>query len=153
MGKVKSLRLAKGTRVGNYRIVKPLGRGWEGEVYAVEEVPTDAKRAMKLIGCDNVETARDVIHTAWFFEQLAPTGSVARYYHMGQWFLGDDEGLFYLVFEHLEGSILKEWVAEQREQGRFGERAASGWSSRSPPPSSAFTTWAMRSGTSRQAPT
>ncbi|WP_441292077.1 protein kinase domain-containing protein [Sorangium sp. KYC3313] len=112
MGKVKSLRLPEGARVGSYRIVRPLGRGWEGEVYAVKEVPTEAERAMKLISRENVDSARHVTHTAWFFEQVASSRSVARYYHMGQWFLDDNEGLFYLVFERLNGPILKYYLAD-----------------------------------------
>jgi hypothetical protein len=50
MGKVKSLRLKPGTRVDRYKIVETLGRGWEGEVYAVEEVPTTAKYSAPQIG-------------------------------------------------------------------------------------------------------
>ncbi len=82
MGKVKSLKLAAGTRVGSYRIVGPLGRGWEGEVYAVQEVPTEAERAMKIIFRETIESTRHVTHVAWFFEQIATSRSVARYYHM-----------------------------------------------------------------------
>jgi hypothetical protein len=56
------------------------------QVYAVREVPTDAPRAMKIVRHRPSDSVRDRVHTAWFFEQLATTGAVARYYHMGHWF-------------------------------------------------------------------
>lgn len=121
MGKVKSLNLKPGTRIAGYRIVKPLGRGWEGEVYSAVEVPTDAARAIKIIARENLDSVRQVISTAWFFEQLASTRSVARYFHMGQWFLDDNEGLFFLVFEHLEGPTLADFLAEGRRRGTHNE--------------------------------
>lgn len=123
MGKVRSLKLSEGTRVGNYKIIRPLGLGWEGEVYAVQEVPTTAERAMKLFAHDDT-TARQVTHTAWFFEQVAPSGSVARYYHMGQCFLDDNEGLFYLVFERLKGAILRNHLANEKKRGSWNEKRA-----------------------------
>jgi tRNA A-37 threonylcarbamoyl transferase component Bud32 len=115
MGKVKPLKLSKGTRVGSYRIDRPLGRGWEGEVYAVEEVPTAAERAMKLIARQVDVSTRVVVHTAWFFEQLASSGAVARYFHMGTWFLEDNEGLFFLVFERLHGKTLKDYIEDEQD--------------------------------------
>jgi serine/threonine protein kinase len=116
MGKIKSFSLEPGTRIGNYKILEPLGRGWEGEVYEVEEVPTEARRALKILPKENFKSVRDIIHTAWFFEQLASTGSVARYYHMGQWFFQDDEGVYYLVFERLDGINLKEFLKHELDQ-------------------------------------
>jgi hypothetical protein len=52
MAKVKSLYLNKGTRIGNYEIIEAIGRGCEGEVYKVKEIPTDAVRAMKIYQMD-----------------------------------------------------------------------------------------------------
>ena len=122
MGKVKSFDLQRGTRVAQYEILSKLGRGWEGEVYTVQEVPTEALRAMKIVRHSPRESVRDRVHTAWYFEQLAPTGTVARYYHMGHWFFTDDEGVFYFVFEHLPGENLRAWLDKRR--GRLSARKA-----------------------------
>ena len=110
MSRVKSFNLSRGTRVGQYKILSKLGRGCEGEVYNVQEVPTEARRVMKIVRHSRGERIRDRIHTAWYFEQLATTGAVARYYHMGQWFFEDNEGVFYYVFEHLPGKNLQAWL-------------------------------------------
>ena len=114
MGRIRSFKLAAGTRIGNYEIVRPIGRGWEGEVFEVREVPTEATRAMKIVRHEPKQPTRDRIAAAWFFEQLADTGSVARYYHMGQWFFDDSEGVFFYVFEHLRGEDLSALIRRQR---------------------------------------
>jgi hypothetical protein len=112
MARVKPIGLKPGARIGSYEVQESLGRGWEGEAFLVKEVPTDAFRVMKVIRHDPKKrnAVRDRIHTAWFFEQLSHTGIVARYYHMGQWFLDDDPGLFFFVFEHLAGQRLDRWL-------------------------------------------
>jgi hypothetical protein len=124
MAKVTSFNLRRGTRIGQYEIVSKLGRGWEGEVYNVKEVPTDAPRAMKIVRHRKGASVRDYGHIGWYFEQLAETGAVARYYHMGQWFLEDNEGLFYFVFERLRGENLQVWLRKRRR--RLGAREALG---------------------------
>lgn len=108
-----------GTRIGNYKIIKLLDRGWEGEVYQVKEVPTEAIRVMKIFRLSENEI-RDCTHKAWFFEQLSSTGSVARYYHMGQWFLDDDEGIYYIIFEKLNGPLLIDYIKKNRGKRTYG---------------------------------
>jgi hypothetical protein len=92
MGKVKSFNLAPGTRISNYRVLENVGRGWEGEVYKVAEVPTESVRALKLFRTNGLDSIRNFVHFAWYYEQLRISGSVPIYYHYGQWFLDDDEG-------------------------------------------------------------
>ncbi len=123
MGRIPSLKLAPGTRIGNYQVEQRIGRGWEGEVYEVREVPTEAPRAMKIMPfdppldpADDRRTVRDYVHYAWFFEQLAATGSVARYYSMFHHFLMEgsagyrDNGVFCFVFERILGGTLTDYV-------------------------------------------
>ena len=81
-------------------MIKNIGRGWEGEVYKVEEVPTEAKRALKLFRMDKkLKSVRRLVHFAWYYEQVRCTGHFPVYYHYGQWFLDDDDGCWFLVFE------------------------------------------------------
>lgn len=108
MGKVKSFNLPAGTRVGNYRVIEVVGRGWEGEVYKVAEVPTDSIRALKLFRANELDSIRHLVHFAWYYEQLRTSGNVPIYYHWGQWFLDDDEGCWFLVFEFVQGESLKD---------------------------------------------
>ncbi len=107
MSKIKSFKLKRNDRVGSYRVIENLGRGWEGEVYKVQEVPTESKRALKIFRHDELTSVRHLSHFAWFYEQLQGTGHIPIYHHCGQWFLGDDNGCWYLVLEYIDGRPLK----------------------------------------------
>ena len=110
MSRVRSFNLQPGTRIGNYRIIENIGRGWEGEVYKVEEVPTEALRALKLFRTDELDSVRHLVHFAWYYEQVRCTGHFPVYYHYGQWFLDDDNGCWFLVFEFISGKPLNNIV-------------------------------------------
>ena len=110
MSKIKSFSLKPNTRIGNYRIIENIGRGWEGEVYKVVEVPTDAVRALKLFRTDELDSIRHLVHIAWYYEQVRTTNHFPVYYHYGQWFLDDDNGCWFLVFEFIEGESLKDRI-------------------------------------------
>jgi len=116
MAKVKSFNIKPGERIGNYRVIENIGRGWEGEVYKVAEVPTEAIRALKLFRTDDLGSVRHLIHFAWFYEQVRCTGHFPVYYHYGQWFLDDDNGCWYLVFEFIKGDQIKNIVSGMSEE-------------------------------------
>ena len=121
MGKIKSFGLKKGTRIDRYEVVRRIDCGWEAEIYEVREVPSEAVRAIRLVRNERLRV-RDFIHRAWYFEQLAGTGAVPRYHHMGQWFFGDDEGVFFYVFEKLPGENLKNWLNRTGKTASTRER-------------------------------
>jgi len=108
LGKIKTFNLKEGTRIGNYQVLEKLGLGEEGEVYKVAEVPTEAVRALKLFRLEDYNSMRDLIHYAWYYEQLQSTGHFPIYHHYGQWLLEDDGGCFFLVFELIKGKPLCE---------------------------------------------
>lgn len=110
MGRIRSFDLKPGTRIGNYRIKENIGRGWEGEVYKVEEVPTEAIRALKLFRTDELDSVRHLVHFAWYYEQVRCTGHFPVYYHYGQWFLDDDNGCWFLIMEFISGKPLNKVV-------------------------------------------
>lgn len=113
MPQIHSFKLKPDTRVGNYRIVERIGRGWEGEVYKVIEIPTEAPRALKLFSTDKLDevySVRYLSHIAWYFEQVRPTGHFPVYHHYGQWFLDDDNGCWYLIFDYIQGSPFKKLI-------------------------------------------
>jgi len=110
MGRVRSLNLQPETRIGNYCVIENIGRGWEGEVYKVAEVPTEAIRALKLFRTDGLDSIRHLVHFAWYYEQVRCTGHFPIYYHYGQWFFDDDNGCWFLVFEFISGKPLNKVV-------------------------------------------
>lgn len=110
MDKVRSFNLTRGARIGNYCILETIGRGCEGEVFKVTEVPTGAIRALKLYRTIELESVRHLIHFAWFYEQVRPCGHFPIYYHYGQWFFGRDQGCWYLIFEFVKGTPLDKQI-------------------------------------------
>ena len=50
------------------------------------------------------------MHFAWYYEQVRCTGHFPIYYHYGQWFLDDDNGCWFLVFEFISGKPLNKVV-------------------------------------------
>lgn len=113
MPRVKSHALPVGTRVSSYKVLAKIGRGWEGEVYKVAEVPTEAVRAMKIFRTEALGTVRHLAHFAWYFEQVRRTGHFPVYHHCGQWFFDDDNGCWFLVFEFIDGKALAHMSATE----------------------------------------
>ena len=109
MSKIKSFDLPKNMRIGNYRVLEKIARGCEGEVYKVEEVPTEAVRALKLFRNSEFHSnLRTFTHIAWSYEQLITSGHSLIYHHYGQIFLDDDRGATYLVFDYVDGKTIKD---------------------------------------------
>ncbi|MES2229442.1 MAG: hypothetical protein V4540_16990 [Pseudomonadota bacterium] len=101
--------LKPGFRVGNYVVKRRLGSGWTAEAYLVEEVPTQAKRVLKLYelhdDAQQIKNLRDFEHYCWVVEQLSDIGLLPRYYHMGHVFLKSGEGIgnYYMIQEFIQG--------------------------------------------------
>jgi predicted Ser/Thr protein kinase len=104
VGTIKPFKLQKNSKIGMYKVIKVLGKGWEGEVYQCIEGATGAKRALKLMPIDGEDEIGYVMHYAWFLEELSDIGITPRYYHMG--FEFDYEiyrfGFAYIVQELVE---------------------------------------------------
>ena len=113
MAQIKPFKLKSGTRIGNYTVEESLGHGWEGEAYKVREVPTEAKRALKLFRVSDFESIREITHFAWYYNEVQSTGHFPIYHHYGQCFLEDDDGCIYLVFELIEGTPVSKMKATE----------------------------------------
>jgi serine/threonine protein kinase len=110
---VNSFRIKPGTLIGNYRISYHLGRGFEGEVYAAQELGTGVKRAIKFHSEDHPDTTKYLALRARLLERLTSTGAVVQYCHSGREFLG---GRFvpavYHVLELVEGEELRAYLGK-----------------------------------------
>ena len=120
-GIIPSFRLRPGTTLGNYRINRILGRGYEAEVFEAIEIPTGVRRAIKIFPIGNLDDLERVRHMAWFFEKLSNTGSVARYHHLGTGFLPTNgKPTAMLVMEYVEGPTLDRVL--RTIKGRIAQR-------------------------------
>lgn len=108
---------------GRYMVVRPLGRGWEGQVFEAREVGTGAVRAVKILRPDEEQTPEAIIRTAATWERLSQTGAVSRYYGVGQ-FTHRQTFYFYLITELLRGVRLDRWLRGAQQAVTFDQRAA-----------------------------
>ena len=106
-GIIPTFGIKPGTVIGGYQIKRAIGRGYEAECYLASEIPTGVRRAIKIYPIEEMEDLERVRHMAWFFEQLADTGSVARYFHLHSGFLPTNgKPAAMLVMEYVEGPTL-----------------------------------------------
>src|ERR1700761_3458134 len=81
-GKVKRFDLAPGRVVaGKYQIERPLGSGWEGEVYAIVERATGIRRAAKFYYPHRDPTGKASINYARKLDALRHCPILMQYHH------------------------------------------------------------------------
>ena len=95
--------LAPGTRLGPYEIVAPIGAGGMGEVYRAKDTRLDRSVAIKVLPPQFSEDAQRRER----FEREARTISSLNHPHICALYdVGQQDGLAFLVMEHLEGQTL-----------------------------------------------
>ncbi len=101
-------QLERGTQVGRYLILEPLGMGGMAVVYAAYDPELDRKVAVKLVRADAVgEAARlRLVREAQAIARLAHPNVVAVF-DAGTW-----EGQVFLAMELVDGGTLTEWLAQ-----------------------------------------
>jgi eukaryotic-like serine/threonine-protein kinase len=99
------MALAAGTRLGPYEILAPLGAGGMGEVYRARDTRLDRTVAIKVLPSEL--SANDEVRAR--FEREARAVSSLNHPHICVLHdLGRENGIDYLVLEHLEGETLAE---------------------------------------------
>ncbi|MCA9707296.1 MAG: serine/threonine protein kinase [Myxococcales bacterium] len=99
-------------RIGRYPVLKRLGEGGMGVVYAAYDEELDRRIAIKLLirhGGPKDDRARARIRReAQAMARLSDPG-VAHVYEVGEW-----NGSTYVAMEYVRGVTLKQWLAEPR---------------------------------------
>ena len=115
-----------GARLGPYELLAPLGAGGMGEVVRARDTRLDRAVALKLLPA---EFARDPDRRRRFEREARAVASLSHPHICALFDVGREDGVDFLVMEHLEGRTL----AERLEEGalpveqvlRFGEEIAS----------------------------
>ncbi len=97
------MSLASGTRLGPYEIVSALGAGGMGEVYKARDTRLDRTVAIKVLP-EHVASDPALKQR---FEREAKTISSLNHPHICTLYdVGNQDGVDFLVMEHLEGETL-----------------------------------------------
>ena len=97
------MALAPGTRLGPYEILAPLGAGGMGEVYRARDTRLDRTVAIKVLP-EHLSATDDLKQR---FDREARAISSLNHPHICILYdIGEQDGVDYLVMEHLEGETL-----------------------------------------------
>ncbi len=97
------MALAPGTRLGPYEVLSPLGAGGMGEVYRARDTRLDRTVAIKVLP-EHLSATADLKAR---FEREARAISSLNHPHICILYdIGEQDGVDYLVMEHLEGETL-----------------------------------------------
>ena len=110
-------------RISRYRILRPLGSGGMGEVYAAEDERLRRKVAIKLIAADKASDSE----ARQRFEREAQAASALNHPNICTIFeINDHEGQPFLVMEYLEGQERRAHHRHLGAQASVGECAPKG---------------------------
>jgi Tol biopolymer transport system component len=104
------MTLQAGSRLGPYEILSPLGAGGMGEVYRAKDTRLDRTVAIKVLPLD---VAKDPERRQRFEREARAVSSLSHPNICALYDIGQQDGVDYLVMEHLEGQTL----AERLERG------------------------------------
>src|SRR5262245_13590868 len=110
--------LASGTRLGPYDIVAPLGAGGMGEVYKARDTRLDRTVAIKVLPAD---LASDPERTARFEREAKAIAALDHPNICALHDVGEQDGVHYLVMQHLDGETLAARLARTRTPLPIGE--------------------------------
>lgn len=123
----RELPLAK-TFIGGYRLLRPLGHGGMGIVYAAEDVLIGRPAAVKLMW---PRLAADPEYRERFLREVRATASLAHEHVAAVYRAAEEDGHLYLAMQLLSGETLEAKLAREgaltvTETLRVAEEAASG---------------------------
>ncbi len=101
--------LARGTRLGHYEVVAPLGSGGMGEVYRARDPRLGREVAVKVLPGG---LARDPERLRRFEQEAKAIAGLSHPHILAVYDTGRAEGAPYLVLELLEGQTLRERLGE-----------------------------------------
>jgi serine/threonine-protein kinase len=98
--------LAAGDQLGRYRILRPLGAGAMGEVYLAEDPQIDRQLAIKTVRIEAGRPAEVAERRQRLLREARATGRLLHPHVVTLFDAGEDQGVFYLAFEYVEGADL-----------------------------------------------
>src|SRR6267154_2546619 len=97
------MALTSGTKLGPYEIQSPLGAGGMGEVYRARDTRLDRTVAIKILP---EHLSSDLGRRARFEREARTISSLSHPNICALFDIGDQDGVYYVVLEYLEGRNL-----------------------------------------------
>ena len=108
--------LSEGIHINrNYKVLKFLGNGWEGEVYKVEEQQTGIIRATKLFyDKKNFEKARHIKY-ALKLHKLRSCPIIIQYHHKDSAYI-KGKRVDFVVSDYVDGEVLSDYLNRHKKK-------------------------------------
>ena len=104
------MTLTKGTRLGSYEILSPLGAGGMGEVYLAEDTRLDRKIALKLLP---TEFTKDENRVRRFIQEAKAASALNHPNIITIHEIGDLNGTQFIATEFIDGETLRHWMTSE----------------------------------------
>ncbi len=111
-----------GRVVGDYRILREVGRGGMGTVYEAHQVSLDRIVALKVLSYTASLPESSIVR----FRREAQAAAKLQHNHIVQIYAqGEDEGLYFYAMEFVQGRSVHQLIAESTQHNGNGTRAGS----------------------------
>ncbi|MBK6940716.1 MAG: protein kinase [Planctomycetes bacterium] len=98
-------------RLGEFRLLEPLGEGGSGLVYRAEQMPLGREVALKIL---RPELRQSLLGSVRLMREARALSRVRHENIVGLHALGEQEGVVYLVFELVDGETLSQRLARAK---------------------------------------
>jgi serine/threonine protein kinase len=115
--------LAAGAALGDYRIVREIGRGGMGVVYEAIQLSLDRRVALKVLP---LAGALDERHLARFKNEAQAAAQLHHTNIVSVFGVGSERGVHFYAMQLIEGQTVAEWIARLREIKRDKETRRQG---------------------------
>ena len=116
MARIDTFNIEPGrTIAGKYQIISSLGKGWEGEVYLVEELETGIERAAKFFFPQRNVKNRTANSFAKKLYRNRHHNILVQYIHQES-VTFSKQNITCLISEFIEGEILSDYIDRQKQK-------------------------------------
>ena len=110
-------QLSPRASLGDFRIVRELGRGGMGIVYEAEQLSIGRRVALKVLPFASMLDRRQI---ARFQNEAKAAATIEHPHIVPVYFVGHDRGVYYYAMRLIHGKNLSEWLDELRDSGSSG---------------------------------
>jgi hypothetical protein len=105
------------TELGDYKIIRELGRGGMGTVFEAQQKSLGRLVALKLL---SLASTLDPKHVARFYNESRAAGLLSHPHIVPVFSVGTHRGLHYYVMQLIEGQSIEQWIQGQQKASANG---------------------------------